>query len=72
MDHSRFYAEVSEVESRAQALQQEAQVRHLLHEAKPCPLWRSRLAARLRGAAERLEPQPLPQPLAQAVPRKLQ
>ena len=71
MDHSRFYAEVSEVESRAQALQQEAQVRHLLHEAKPCPLWRSRLAARLRGAAERLEPQSLPQPLTPVTPKEV-
>ena len=70
MDSIRFYAEVSKVEGRAQALQREAEVRRLLHEAKPCPLWRSRLAAQLRGVAERLEPQSQPTP--QAISRRVQ
>ena len=72
MDRSRFYAEVGEVRTRAQALAQEAELQRLLREAKVCPWWRSRLAAQLRSVAERLEPQPLPQPLTQAVPRKPQ
>ena len=72
MDHSRFYAEVGEGKARAQALAQEAELHRLLREAEVCPWWRSRLAAQLRGVAERLEPQALPQPLTQAVPRKPQ
>ena len=62
MDHSRFYAEVGEVRARAQALEQKAELHRLLREAKVCPWWRSRLAAQLRGVAERLEPQPQPIP----------
>ena len=69
--NSRFYAEVSEVGSRALALTREAEVRRILQGARPYPLWRSRLAAQLRGVAERLEPQALPQSLAQAAPRRL-
>ncbi len=59
MDASRFYAEVEEAKARAQSFQQEAETHRLLrHTAHP--LWRSALAAQLRGVAERLEPQPTP------------
>ena len=62
MDHSRFYAEVSEVRARTRALEQKAELHRLLREAEVCPWWRSSLAAQLRSVAERLEPQPQPIP----------
>ena len=58
--NGRLYAEISDGGNHLSALRHEAEVYRTLHSAKPRLGWRSRLAAQLRGVAERLEPQPLP------------